>query len=670
MFFQSESSMNRSLAFAFVAMMSMGLWACSSNESNSAPDPDTGTTTEDAGETLCMPGERRCTDLVTSEICNGDGTLWAERSCDEGERCNERSGECSDEICSPGAFDGCADSGLMRFCNVSGTEIVEDRCPGDAPCVDGACTNPECEPGTFRCIDASQLEICNEAGAHVPGQKCPIGTECFNGECEELCELNKKVSSYIGCEYWSVDLDNFDDALSQPHAIVVTNINPELTAEVSLFLGESNQQLTTDAHGEPFQSRIEPGEAAVYSIPVGFDHSGTRVLDDKAIKVTTNIPVVAYQFNPLNNVDVFSNDGTLLLPTNAVGTDYIGVSWPYRQGPGLRGYLSVVNSSGQPTRVTVTPSAEVLAGPNIAAIARGEEREFDLQPGQSLNMTASGAEFDDARADGCLKDTQGPPENVFPCPDLTGTRIVAENPVTVFGGHQCANVVQGVDRCDHIESVLFPISAWGTRYVGTKFKPRAGEAIPEPDIWRVVAAEDGTTFQTDPQLEGVHGRTLNAGEWLQFESTTSFVFGANKPVSLTQYMVGSNWIGIPRVCNMGIDANNPTGIGDPAMATAVPVDQFRNRYLVLTPDGYEEDYLNIVAPAGQEVRFDGTPIADDLWKTVGQNEAYDVAVLRPPEGFHILESDVPFGVVVYGYDCHVSYAYPGGLNLEEITERP
>jgi hypothetical protein len=31
---------------------------------------------------------------------------------------------------------------------------------------------------------------------------------------------------------------------------------------------------------------------------------------------------------------------------------------------------------------------------------------------------------------------------------------------------------------------------------------------------------------------------------------------------------------------------------------------------------------------------------------------------------HNLTGSAPFGLTVYGYDCDVSYAYPGGLNLE------
>jgi len=659
------------LSLAMLIVFSFSCGGCS--DENLGPRSDVSKDSGDKKDTdlssFCKAGEKSCKNIIISQICADDGSSIREEECKGDLRCNDSTGECSKEICTPGHFEGCSETGQQRYCNPSGTEIVSSSCPGNSPCKDGRCENAECQPGVTRCIGLKQQEICNEAGAYVPAAFCPFGTECFNGACEELCELNKKVSSYIGCEYWSADLDNFDDALSQPHAIVVSNISEELTAKIKIFKGEETSPMTFDANGDQLQQEIPPGGAAIYSIPTGLDHSGTRLLSNKALRLTSSIPVIAYQFNPLNNVDVFSNDGTLLLPTNSVGKEYWGMSWPHRGGQTtIRGFLTIINSSGQPNRVEITPRAEVVAGQGIPAISAGETRIFDLNPGDSLNLETSGLELAEARMKGCLKDTQGPPESVVPCPDLTGTHIVGEHDLTVFGGHQCGNVVQGINRCDHIESILLPVSTWGENYVGTKYEPRATTATPEPEIWRVVAAEDNTQIQTDPPIDGIHGHTIDAGEWRQFEATDHFILGASKAVMLSQYMVGSNWLGIPRICNTGIDAGNPTGIGDPSMTIGVPINQYRREYLILTPDAYRLDFVNVMAPKGASVKIDGVAIPEEAWKAVGGS--FNVARMEVEDGFHKLESAAPFGIVSYGYDCHVSYAYPGGLNVEKISERP
>ena len=63
------------------------------------------------------------------------------------------------------------------------------------------------------------------------------------------------------------------------------------------------------------------------------------------------------------------------------------------------------------------------------------------------------------------------------------------------------------------------------------------------------------------------------------------------------------------------------------------------------------------------------PIPAEKWQPVGTRQELEWAEVEVSDGFHRLESDTPFGVVSYGYDCRVSYAYPGGLNLETQSDR-
>jgi hypothetical protein len=39
---------------------------------------------------------------------------------------------------------------------------------------------------------------------------------------------------------------------------------------------------------------------------------------------------------------------------------------------------------------------------------------------------------------------------------------------------------------------------------------------------------------------------------------------------------------------------------------------------------------------------------------------------RQADGVHVVESDLPVGVSVYGFDQFISYAYPGGLDLRPL----
>ena len=103
----------------------------------------------------------------------------------------------------------------------------------------------------------------------------------------------------------------------------------------------------------------------------------------------------------------------------------------------------------------------------------------------------------------------------------------------------------------------------------------------------------------------------------------------------------------------------------------VTPEQFRTEYTFLAPVSYLENYADILVPNGASVSLDGEPLT---------SSAQDVGIAgwqlhREPlsegnNGAHQLLSDAPIGVQVMGYGHATSYYYPGGLDLELISEPP
>ena len=106
-------------------------------------------------------------------------------------------------------------------------------------------------------------------------------------------------------------------------------------------------------------------------------------------------------------------------------------------------------------------------------------------------------------------------------------------------------------------------------------------------------------------------------------------------------------------------------MGDPALILSAPVEQFRDRYVFLSPTNYLDDYVNIVAPNSATVTLDGSVVSSALFTSV-PGSTYKVARVKVADGTHVLEASEPVGVVVYGYDDDVSYGYTAGLSLSDL----
>ena len=594
-------------------------------------------------EPICEPRQARCLSANAYEVCADDGLELRVNACEVGSICVEADPGCSPVVCRPGEAEAtCQDEASYRICDGTGTVLEVIACDPGLFCedTDGAprCTDRICLPGQTRCTPGDVVEICAEDGQRWETGSCPQGTACDEGECRTLCEINGKVSSFLGCAYWSVDLDNAEDGTEAAHAVVISNPHPSLAAEITILRG-TGQELRVDG----WEAEVPPGELRIFRFDkdavdamTGEPLLNTRyvegtVLGDQTFQVRSSIPTSAHQFNPLVDVNVFSNDASLLLPANAVGSRYMVMAWKHRsRSPDLTAFVTVVASATEgPTQVTITPSIPMAAGTDrisgeaIEALEANVVREFTLGPGQLLNLASV-----------------GPYPN-----DPTGTRIETNRPAVVFAGHECANIPEEeTDYCDHIEQQLVPLDSWGSQAVVTAFAPRAEG---DRSVARILAAEDNTVVFTNPPQPDANSVVLNRGEFLELLTDQDFEVTATAPIQVAQYLTGSSTEG-------GAD------VGDPAFTLTVPVEQWREDYIVLTPPAYGDDWLNVVAPTGSRVLLDGLPV--EGWTTIGAG-ALSVARVPVEDGTHALSSSQRFAVTAYGYDDDVSYAYPGGLNL-------
>jgi len=607
-----------------------------SKESGSQPGQD-GT-----GEIppVCKEGSRSC--VSPKEVAECQLGNWVVVTiCPDTHFC--AGGTCvKAEECTPGEISGCYSLTALNQCNEAGTGLVPVDCPEGETCANGVCGLYDCLPGKAICVDSNTLQHCNENGEWDDPEACPEGLLCVGGKCLSECLSDPKWNnSYIGCEYWTVDLDNYHDPMTMvkpdeaPHGVILGN--PGAAPATVTFTS-----FASDVDFDVQPVTIDPGAVAVVEMP-RMDIDG-QVITDRSVRINSNRPVVAYQFNPLDFHGTYSDDSSLLIPAEMLGKEYyvvtLGTSpleaMPIIPAASQHGYFTVLAVEAGVTNlsVRVTAIADKPDAPEGEYLTPGGYHDFVLEQGQAINFQGDG--------------TQLLVNN-----DLTGSHIIADRKVAVFAGHEEA-VVQdmesagGEDCCcaEHIEEQFFPVDTWTSEYLCVKAKPRGAN---DSDLWRVVAGTGNVQLTTDPPIDGIHGETLSSkGDWVGTYTKESFRLTATGPVMAAQILSSGTCL--------------DEGVGDPAMVLAVATEQYRTNYVFAAPKDYAHAYIGVARQAGAPVTLDGTALPDGEFQAVAAG-THEVGYVEVEDGPHEVESDQPFGLYQYGWDGPSSYGNPGGLNL-------
>lgn len=594
--------------------------------------------------------------------------------------------------------------------------VIEDCELAGLVCSQKLLACASCEPAETFC-DGQEVRRCSEDGASsetLTTCDTASGYACRGGGCPQLCLTAKEEKSNVGCEYWGVDLDNAmvdasHNAAAQQFAIVVSNPQPDVAATVRVYEDTgspgavSSPKLVTQALIAPLNLRVfKLGPREVDGSPEGEFNTGTHTaLTRHAYKVTSDFPVVAYQFNPLENANVFSNDASLLKPKEALAASssaetlsYVVAGWPQTiawtgdastnfdpSNPfNLRAFLTIVGTEAK-THVVVYPTTAVLGGGPIPDTPAGGKLELDIDAFDVVNLeTPTFGSFD---------------------ADFTGTRIHSNRAVAVFSGSEASDAPRFDSlterRCcaDHLEEQLDPVRTAGKRFAlahspsRTRAVKEAGGAVaeaPEPEYFRFVATVDPvTTIETTLPPPNDVLKLFKIGDFVEVASSRDFLATADRPIHVVQVMASQDGASIPR----GLPG------GDPSLLVVPPEEQFRRDYVFLTPDKYAFDFITVVAPTGTVVSLDDQVLTGsrcNIAATDGLTEeerggkgpefatyvcqlsfpavAPDTGTVSPGfqnDGVHRVVASQPVGVVVWGFDSYVSYAYAAGTELREIA---
>lgn len=374
----------------------------------------------------------------------------------------------------------------------------------------------------------------------------------------------------------------------------------------------------------------------------------TEVVALNCVHVTADAEVTVYA---LNQADLTS-DAFAVLPTDALGDDYVVMSYPSDIQSGTGNSLGggstpsqfAVVATEDETSVTITPSTATLRNTNA------QDRTVVLQQGQSYLVQAY--------------------PTVNAARDLTGSIVRADKPIAVFGGHQRTALPQdvgGLVSRDCLIEQMTPVKTWGKEAIVTPFAASSREDPAGVDLVRVVAGFDSTVVWIDGFQEAV----LPRGGVYEGPLEFAHVITTSRPALVAQFRKTS-----------GGGSDPPSDVGDPFMMIVPPAEQFMKsyRFMSIQVRGdqfggnsrvYLEQFLNVVIPTVSvpSVRLDNNQLPPGTFRTVGTS-GYSWAQISMTDGVHDIVADTGFGIYVYGYGIANSYGYIGGMAFRELDVYP
>lgn len=412
--------------------------------------------------------------------------------------------------------------------------------------------------------------------------------------------LLRSQTTTEGKDFWMGFMENIHSPPDAP-AVLELSFSAKETANVTV---EGPLSSYYNSFVVPF------GQTTKIEVPLNSFMPTVSGKTGMGIHIVSDVDISVYALNKR----ILSADAAVILPTNALGNEYVAMS--HSETMSLESLVLVVATAND-TQIEIIPSQNLIGG---------ESANFpfviNLNQGETYQLKSEG--------------------------DLSGTRVSAistneENckNFAVFGGSKLTFVGDCGANGDHLFEQMFPTSTWGQNFLYVPYESRLGG-----DLLKVVAKDNNTIVE----VEGEPTINLSAGEVRVISKALDGVrnISANKPISMAQYARSQD-------CD-----NRP---GDPFMILLSPMEQrIRNvTFEAFEAFEIEQYYLTLITIDDQveSIILDGDAVGGLFTRRDGK--AY--ASFTIEKGNHTVSA--PAGVIayVYGFGNIESFGYSAGVSL-------
>lgn len=401
-----------------------------------------------------------------------------------------------------------------------------------------------------------------------------------------------------GRDFWVGFMDNLRPATAELY------FSSRKAAEVKIASPLSDYEVIV---------QVMPNETSVLRLPDQFIYNEEGI-SELGIHITSNEDISVFALNKTAQ----SADAAVILPTKALGNEYIVVS--HKESNSEESELLIVATENQ-THIEIIPSADTFGGWEA-----GTPVVVIMNAGQTYQLKSNG--------------------------DLSGTIVrlpqSSSNECTnfaVFGGSRMTFVGECGFNQDHLFEQMFPTSTWGKEFLYVPFKSRIGG-----DMLKLVAIENNTRVN----ISGLPAFSMNSGQVIQMGNVLDGVrsISADKPISAVQFARSQDCDGQS---------------GDPFMLVLSPMEQKIKDITFSAFEGFEinQYYLTLITDSGSQtgIILDGQDVSGSF--EVFERKAY--ATINISAGNHQLIA--PEGVIayVYGFGNIESYGYSAGVSLDNVN---